>query len=432
MGYLSSSSHDTHRHPRKSIFHGQHHQEEYEVTVQENHSNVLWKPVKMMTEPQADPPAAVVTPERNKRRVAASGELFQRQPARHQQQAAFTPSIPRQETLWQPSDYLSRYSMDISTPTALTTVFPIDPSTLRKQHASKQRSPFQNKVVSLQRAYYFVLHATTQHTNVLLIPLTVNSQFKGKYQRLPRYTCQLLKDSRNWILAHRDQLQRVSTKVVSKTKLLARESWVMVDAIRSPMKDDVTMSRTSTKPFRGLTKRPSMHWHGQDARQCQRWLPIQPFVRTPPSDHPIHHHQLFLHSETGLAPGVYHVLDKDDNENMRLFVPAMPLYNSDQACSSNTVLMTRKTYDATAQTWRDTEIYPKRNAGASSTQAKPHLIVRLSRGGTIHIFPKYLASKITSSVKKELLEKQKRWRSYDIQGESLKTKTSLLGRPPLF
>jgi hypothetical protein len=94
--------------------------------------------------------------------------------------------------------------------------------------------------------------------------------------------------------------------------------------------------------------------------------------------------------------------------------------------------MTRKTYDATAQTWRDTEIYPKRNAGASSTQAKPHLIVRLSRGGTIHIFPKYLASKITSSVKKELLEKQKRWRSYDIQGESLKTKTSLLGRPPLF
>lgn len=110
----------------------------------------------------------------------------------------------------------------------------IDRASLVKQKVKsypRDRLHFYNKVVARKGSgnagpFYFVLNYDAEKGQITMCPMSPKGILSGKRQGRPRYQCDLLSTSANWIVnASTDLYEPVPAFMVMKTPLIAQEAW---------------------------------------------------------------------------------------------------------------------------------------------------------------------------------------------------------------
>eukprot|EP00934_Nitzschia_sp_Nitz4_P005646 Nitzschia sp. Nitz4//scaffold127_size64804//28608//31181//NITZ4_006176-RA/size64804-processed-gene-0.66-mRNA-1//1//CDS//3329534750//5636//frame0 len=111
---------------------------------------------------------------------------------------------------------------------------PVNKTSLVKQKVKsypRDRLHFFNKVVAkngteTEGPFYFVLHYDPEKALITICPMSPKGILSGKRQGRPRFQCDLLDNSSNWIVnASTDDYSPVPAFMVMKTPLIAQEAW---------------------------------------------------------------------------------------------------------------------------------------------------------------------------------------------------------------
>jgi hypothetical protein len=93
--------------------------------------------------------------------------------------------------------------------------------------------PF-NKVMKKKNQpsqYFFVLDVDTESSDcdLILIPMSISGVLKGKFAGFPRYKCEVLDSTANWVLGKASEYEQVPSKAMMKTSWIFEEAWRIND-----------------------------------------------------------------------------------------------------------------------------------------------------------------------------------------------------------